>query len=81
MITFMRLRPASSVTEVWASTRRREGTTALEVDGIDHDSVVGALAGGVLPVGRGAGEVEAAGWVADPAEILELQSAAIDSSA
>ncbi|MDP2622240.1 MAG: hypothetical protein Q8Q29_00345, partial [Actinomycetota bacterium] len=72
MITYLRLRPTDTVTAVWAATRRREGTTALEIEGIDAASVAGALAGGILPVGSGIGEAEPAAWVVKPADALEL---------
>ncbi len=72
MITFLRLRPAAEVTEVWAATRHREGTTAMEVQGLGPVDRSGALAGGVLPIGAGIGEAEPAAWVVSPAEALEL---------
>jgi FO synthase len=77
MITFLRVRPTDTVTEVWAATRRREGTTALEIERIDEAAVSGALAGGVLPIGSGIGEVDPVAWVVDPAEALVLHSRGI----
>ncbi len=70
MITFCRLRPAFGVTEVWAATRRREGSTAAEVGG-DATDVVAALAGGLLPVSTRL-DGEAVAWVVPPADALEL---------
>ena len=72
MITFLRLRPTAAVTGVWAATRRREGTTALELEGVTADDVAGSLAGGVLPVGAGVGEADPAAWVVDPETALAL---------
>jgi FO synthase len=72
MITFLRVRPTDTATEVWAATRRREGTTALEIERIDDASVDGALAGGVLPVANGPGEAEPVAWVVAPADALAL---------
>ncbi|OFW67308.1 MAG: 7,8-didemethyl-8-hydroxy-5-deazariboflavin synthase subunit CofH [Actinobacteria bacterium RBG_16_68_21] len=72
MITFLALRPADGVTEVWAATRRREGTTTVEIAGITTADVVGAIAGGLLPVSSGPGEGGAAAWVAEPAVVLGL---------
>ena len=72
MITFLRLRPTDAATEVWAATRRREGTTALEAESIDEASVTGALSGGVLPVGWGLGDAEPVAWVVAPADALVL---------
>jgi FO synthase len=69
VITFCRLRPADSVTEAWAVTRRRQGTTAVEMT-----SVTGAresLAAGLLPVGLHP-EAEAAAWVTDPSGAMTL---------
>ncbi len=68
MITFCRLRPAEGVTEVWAATRRREGTTCVEVGGAELE---GALAGGLLPVAASP-EIDAPAWVVSPADALEL---------
>ena len=71
-ITFFRLRPASAVTEVTASTRRAEGTTAMELDRPDPESVAACLAGGTLPIAvRFVGE-GVMGWVVEPKQALEL---------
>ena len=77
MITFLRLRPASEVTEVWATTRRREGTTVVEIDGLTPADRAGALAGGVLPVEAGSGGGDAVAWVAGPAYALDLAAAGV----
>ena len=73
-ITFFRVRPATKVTELTASTRRAEGTTGLEVD---PGSEAGCLAGGVLPVAVGHTEDGAIGWVVQPDQALELSEAGI----
>ena len=78
MITFLRVRPADRVTEVWAETRRREGTTAIEVGGITAEDVAAARAGGLLPVAAGVGPVDAAAWVVEPAEALSLTDRGIE---
>lgn len=70
-VTFLRLRPADSINELWAATRRREGTTTVEVVSLDDGDRRGAIAGGLLPVAS-AGDVEPAGWVVDPARALQL---------
>jgi 7,8-didemethyl-8-hydroxy-5-deazariboflavin synthase CofH subunit len=57
-ITFLQLRPSGSVHEIWASTRRREGTLAVEVKGPTEDDVVNAQKGGLLLV-SGDSEVSA----------------------
>ena len=71
-ITFLRVRPASVVTEVTSSTRRAEGTTCLELDRPSPESVDACLAGGVLPVSIGDSGTGFAAWVLRPSEALEL---------
>jgi len=71
-VTFLRTRPARSTNELTARTRRREGTTALEFEGLTGEDRVAALAGGVLPVGLGVTDVEPIAWVVDPTEAVEL---------
>lgn len=71
-VTFCRLRPAQAINEVFASTRRREGTTCLEVDGLLPGDRAGALAGGLLPVETGDGEVPPAAWVVPPSVAATL---------
>jgi FO synthase len=67
MITFLRMRPADVVDEVTATTRRREGTTALELAG--GADTAGCLAAGILPMSH---DVEGpAAVVLAPAEALE----------
>ena len=67
-ITFLRLRLADSVNEIWASTRRREGTLAVEVEAPAAQDVEAAQRGGLLVQSRDAG-VEA------PAYVIEAQDA------
>lgn len=50
MITYCRLRPGTSVNDVVAATRMREGTTVIELSGSDDESARAAARGGVLPV-------------------------------
>ena len=76
-ITFLRLRPAAGVTEPTAATRRAEGTTALELDRPDPESVAACLAGGVLPVAAGHSGEGVMAWVVEPGEALELSDAGI----
>jgi 7,8-didemethyl-8-hydroxy-5-deazariboflavin synthase CofH subunit len=47
-ITFLQLRPAESVNEVWATTRRHEGTLAVEVSQPTPADVLEAQKGGLL---------------------------------
>jgi len=72
IITFCRLRPATSVNEVTATTRRREGTTTLEKANLSGGEVQVAVDAGLLPVETEAVEAEVAAWVVDSAKALEL---------
>ncbi len=75
-ITFLRVRPADGVNELWARTRRREGATAVEVATLSAADRAAALTGGLLPIAA-AGEAEPAAWLADPGEALELGKAGV----
>ncbi len=70
-ITFLRIRPAESVNELTAPTRRREGTTALELASPDGDDISAALTGGILPVSNSA-DHDGAAWAVPPEEALAL---------
>ncbi len=72
VVTFLRLRPAEAVNELWAVARRREGSTAVEVAAIDAESRDAALKGGLIPVSVGVGTVEPSAWVVGPAGAIEL---------
>jgi len=61
-VTFLRVRPAAAVNEPWAATRRREGTTAVEIDPLTDPDRAAALEGGLLPVATTL-ESAAAAWV------------------
>jgi FO synthase len=71
-VTFCRVRPAESTSELFAATRRREGTTTLELAGIREDDQAGCLAGGVLPVERSGTDGAPAAWVVTPEQALRL---------
>ena len=71
IITFLQVRPAEAPTELFASTRRREGTLAVEVEGLTAADVIAATSGGLLPVAVGGGDADAAAWVVSPGEALE----------
>ncbi|MEA2001673.1 MAG: 5-amino-6-(D-ribitylamino)uracil--L-tyrosine 4-hydroxyphenyl transferase CofH [Actinomycetota bacterium] len=71
-ITFLRLRPAEAVNELWAATRRREGTTAVEMPGFSAEQRAVVLAGGLVPVAVGSNEAEPLAWVIEPAEAKSL---------
>ncbi|HSR44528.1 MAG TPA: 5-amino-6-(D-ribitylamino)uracil--L-tyrosine 4-hydroxyphenyl transferase CofH [Acidimicrobiia bacterium] len=71
-ITFCRVRPASEVTELSAVTRRREGTTTLEMIGVRGDDRAAALAGGILPVETAGTDGSPAAWVVAPEQAVRL---------
>ena len=71
MITFLRQRPAESVTEAWARPHVEAGTTTVEVQRPSAGDLAAALAAGMLVVARSP-EVDAAAFVATPADAHEL---------
>lgn len=77
MITFVRARPGRSVTEVWAATRRRSGTTAVEMASPSEADVAAALSGRLLPVSLGSCRPDPAAWVVAPADALRLSGEGI----
>ncbi|MGI9667049.1 MAG: 5-amino-6-(D-ribitylamino)uracil--L-tyrosine 4-hydroxyphenyl transferase CofH [Acidimicrobiia bacterium] len=75
-ITFLQLRPADTVNEIWASTRRKEGTLAVEVASPTPDDVEGALKGGLMIV-SGDHSVEAPAYAVTPAAVGKLSSGGV----
>ncbi|MFC2177327.1 5-amino-6-(D-ribitylamino)uracil--L-tyrosine 4-hydroxyphenyl transferase CofH [Actinomycetota bacterium] len=76
-ITYLRLRPAVEVTELWATTHRREGTTVAELGSATAEAITGCLAGGLLPVALGLSTAEPVSWVVDPQQAMELAEAGV----
>jgi FO synthase len=76
-ITYLRMRPADEVNELWAATRRRQGTTASELSDSSAAAIAGCVAGGLLPVAAGSGAAEPAAWLASPERALELAAAGV----
>lgn len=70
-ITFLQLRPADTVNEIWASTRRREGTLAVEVAMPLPSDVVDAQKGGLL-LASGDGSVDSPAYVVEPSQAKAL---------
>ncbi|MGH3650392.1 MAG: 5-amino-6-(D-ribitylamino)uracil--L-tyrosine 4-hydroxyphenyl transferase CofH [Acidimicrobiia bacterium] len=70
-ITFLRMRPADLLAEPTAVSRRREGTTVIEMSSPTTADMAAANKAGVLVASTGIGEVEPAGWVLSPGEALE----------
>ncbi len=79
MITFCRVRPAAMVNELTATTRRKEGTTVVEVDGLTSEVSAAAASGGLLPVSTSPPGAPAprwaAAWVIGAEDALESQVA------
>ncbi len=70
-VTFVQLRPATQVNEIWASTRRREGTLVVEVEAPTELDVLNAQKGGLLLASGDAG-VDAPAYVVDSASTKPL---------
>lgn len=70
-VTFLQLRPAESVNEIWATTRRREGTLAVQIDQPDEEDISQAIAGGLLAIACDP-DVDAPAYVLRPRSIGNL---------
>ncbi|MCL1593045.1 MAG: 5-amino-6-(D-ribitylamino)uracil--L-tyrosine 4-hydroxyphenyl transferase CofH [Actinomycetia bacterium] len=64
-VTFLQMRPSSLVNEIWASTRRNEGTLAVEVDAPTLTDIENAQRGGLLVV-SGSVERDSPAYVVPP---------------
>ena len=71
-VTYLRMRPAEMLAEPTAVSRRREGTTAVEIGDPTPADIAAASKAGLLVVATGPGAVEPAGWVVAPAAALEI---------
>ena len=71
-VTFLRTRPAETLTEAAAVSRRREGTTAIEMESPSPADAAAAAKGGALLVSRTAPAPEAAAWALPPGPALGL---------
>ena len=76
-ISFHRMRPGAEVNEITAATRRREGTTAIELTSATSTELAACASGGVLPVVADAAVDGAAAWVVLPAAAITLADARI----
>ncbi len=74
-ITFLRARPADSVGEEMAISRRREGTTALEMQSPTAADIDAAHSGGLLIVSTDSGSDGSASWVVGPKGAIALAEA------
>jgi 7,8-didemethyl-8-hydroxy-5-deazariboflavin synthase CofH subunit len=70
-ITYLRIRPAETLAEPTAVSRRREGTTTVEMAAPTSADLSAAAAGGILVAARGVGDTEPAAWVLQPGEALD----------
>jgi 7,8-didemethyl-8-hydroxy-5-deazariboflavin synthase CofH subunit len=77
MITFLQLRPSSDVHEIWASTRRKEGTLAVEVQNPAKEDVINAQKGGLLLV-SGDASVTAPAYAVEPENVGLLRKGATE---
>ncbi len=71
-VTYCRMRPVDQINELAATTRRREGTTVLEIGGPTPTDVAQACAGGVLAVATRGDGTDPAAWVVEPSVAIDL---------
>jgi len=71
-ITFLRVRPAEQLAEPTATSRRREGTVAVEMPAPTSVEVAAGHKAGVLVVAGEVSDVGAAAWVVSPSDALAL---------
>ncbi len=72
VVTYLRMRPADMLAEPTAVSRRREGTTAVEMESPASTDMAAAGKAGMLVASRSVGDVEPGGWVLEPSEALDL---------
>ncbi|HVR33804.1 MAG TPA: 5-amino-6-(D-ribitylamino)uracil--L-tyrosine 4-hydroxyphenyl transferase CofH [Acidimicrobiia bacterium] len=75
-VTFVRSRPAENINQISAATRRREGTTVLELEAPDPEAVVVAAAERVLVTSASVAH-PAAAHVIHPAEASAIERAGV----
>jgi len=71
-VTFLRLRPAELLAEPTATSRRREGTTTVEMPSPTTTDVEAGHQAGVLVVAESVSDVIPSAWVVSPADALAL---------
>ncbi len=72
IITFLRVRPAGQLAEPSANSRRREGTTTVEMVSPTAAEIAAGHEAGLMVVAESIGDVVPAAWVVKPAEALTL---------
>ena len=75
-ITFLQMRPADSVNEIWAATRRNEGTVAVELDSPTPDQIESLLRSNLIPI-SGDGAVAASAYAVEPANAGTLRKGGV----
>ncbi|MGH8870594.1 MAG: 5-amino-6-(D-ribitylamino)uracil--L-tyrosine 4-hydroxyphenyl transferase CofH [Acidimicrobiia bacterium] len=71
-ITFLRLRPAGQLAELTATSRRREGTTTVEMESPTAAEVAAGHKAGVLVVAGSLSDLAPAAWVVSSDDALTL---------
>ena len=71
-ITFLRVRPAGQLAEPTANSRRREGTTTVEMASPTAVEIAAGHQAGLMVVAESIGDVGPAAWVVKPVEALTL---------
>lgn len=71
-VTYLRMRPAEMIAEPTAVSRRREGTTSVEMEAPSSTDMAAANKAGLLVASKTNAEIEPAGWVLRPGDALEL---------
>ena len=74
-VTFLRMRPAEALAEPTAVSRRREGTTVIELGTPTTADLAAAGKAGVLIAATTPTSAEVAAWVLSPSEALALSPA------
>ncbi|MCI0543105.1 MAG: 5-amino-6-(D-ribitylamino)uracil--L-tyrosine 4-hydroxyphenyl transferase CofH [Actinobacteria bacterium] len=76
-VTFLRSRPAESLAEPTAVSRRREGTTTVEMESPTQADVAGGTAGGLLIASSDPAVSGAASYIVSPGEALTLAASGV----
>ncbi len=71
-ITFLRIRPAERLAEPTATSRRREGTTTVEMSSPSSAELAAGHKSGVLVVAESVSDITPAAWVVNPGDALAL---------
>lgn len=75
-ITYLRIRPTENLAEPTANSRRREGTTAVEMAQVSEVELTAAYAGRIMVLGDGS-DAEPSAYLVPPAAALSLAKAGV----